>query len=149
MIPVSVKKTFLLREPLHCSPAPESAILPLIRCSDSSSSQIYYSPEECFFTDTGSMGRFARDILLFVSFAQSQHFSNVTTPALEGGRISRKTRVLRLGQQKRRGLNDILTYTGRGKGHARIIYIYIYICVMYNYMLYIYIYVYVIYIYIM
>ena len=31
-MPVSVKKTLLLREPLPCSPAAETAFQPLIRC---------------------------------------------------------------------------------------------------------------------
>ena len=35
-------------------------------------------------------GCFARDILLFFSFAQSDHFSNVIPRAAEGDRISRK-----------------------------------------------------------
>ena len=35
-------------------------------------------------------GRFVRDLLLFVSFAQSQHFSNVIPRTSEGGQISWK-----------------------------------------------------------
>ena len=49
LVPVSEKKkTFLLSEPLPCSPAAETAILPLSWCSESCSSHRSSSPEECF-----------------------------------------------------------------------------------------------------
>ena len=48
-VTVSVNKTLLLHEPLPCNPAAETALQPLISCSESSSSDVYSSPEECFF----------------------------------------------------------------------------------------------------
>ena len=39
----------LLREPLPCNPAAETAILTLLWCSDSLSSQMWFSPEDSFF----------------------------------------------------------------------------------------------------
>ena len=47
------KKIFLSCEPLPCSPAAETALQILIRCSQCWYSNVYYFPEECFFTDTG------------------------------------------------------------------------------------------------
>ena len=35
VLPVSVKETLLLRKPLPCSPAAETALQPLIWCSES------------------------------------------------------------------------------------------------------------------
>ena len=48
-LPVSVEKTFLSREPLPCNPAAETALQPLIWCSERESSHVSSSPEECFF----------------------------------------------------------------------------------------------------
>ena len=42
-----------LHKPLPCSPAAETALQPLIRCSESSTSRGSSSPEKCFFTGTG------------------------------------------------------------------------------------------------
>ena len=50
---VSAKQTILLCKPLPCIPAAETAIQLLIWCSESPSSHMSSSPEECFFTDTG------------------------------------------------------------------------------------------------
>ena len=46
---VSVNITLLLCEPRSCNPAAETALQPLVWCSESFSSQGYSSPEECFF----------------------------------------------------------------------------------------------------
>ena len=48
-LPVSVKKTLLLRKPLRCSPAAETALQPLIRCSESQKSNVHSAPEDGFF----------------------------------------------------------------------------------------------------
>ena len=53
-LPVSVNKTLLLFKPLPCNPAAETPILPLSWCSETEYSNVCSSPEECFFTDTGS-----------------------------------------------------------------------------------------------
>ena len=47
-IPVSVKQQFLLRKPWSCNPAAESALHPLIWCSESPSSEGFSSLEGCF-----------------------------------------------------------------------------------------------------
>ena len=47
-----MKKATLLCEPMPCSPAAETAILPLTWCSESLSSRGSSSPEECFFSQT-------------------------------------------------------------------------------------------------
>ena len=51
-LPVSVKKTLLLCEPLPCNTSAETAIQPL-NCCFNETSHMSSSPEECFFTDTG------------------------------------------------------------------------------------------------
>ena len=48
-MPVSVKTTLLFCKPLPCNPAVETAIQPLIWCSEGSFSQGSSSPEEGFF----------------------------------------------------------------------------------------------------
>ena len=50
---VCEKKTFLLGEPLPCNEAAETALQPLIRCSESSSFKCTSSTKDRFFTDTG------------------------------------------------------------------------------------------------
>ena len=52
LLSVSVKKTFLSGEPLPCSPEAETALQPLSWLSESSSSHMLFSPEECFFAQT-------------------------------------------------------------------------------------------------
>ena len=47
-LPVSVRKTLLLRKPSLCSPTAETALEPLIWCSESLYSQGSSSPEGCF-----------------------------------------------------------------------------------------------------
>ena len=49
-IPAS-EQIVLLREPLPCDPAAETFLQPLIRCSESLSSQKYYAPEEFLSTE--------------------------------------------------------------------------------------------------
>ena len=51
-IPVSVKQTVLLRGPLPCIPAAETTLQPLNWCSESPSSQVSFSREDCFVIDT-------------------------------------------------------------------------------------------------
>ena len=46
------ENTLLLRKPLPCSPAAETAPQPLIWCSESQSSNVYSFPEECFCSRT-------------------------------------------------------------------------------------------------
>ena len=46
-------KTLLLRQPLPCNPAAETALQPLIWCLESSFVFVSSSPEGWFFTDTG------------------------------------------------------------------------------------------------
>ena len=62
-MPVSVNKTLLLREPLPCNPAAETAIQPLIWCSESQHSNVYSFREECFFTDTRVYSQRSRSFL--------------------------------------------------------------------------------------
>ena len=47
------KTQLLLGKPSPCNPAAETAIQPLIGCSESLLSHAPSSPEECLFTDTG------------------------------------------------------------------------------------------------
>ena len=54
ILPVSVNNIFLLCMPSPCSPAAETALQPLIWHFESLFSHVSSSPEECFFTDTGS-----------------------------------------------------------------------------------------------
>ena len=48
LIPVSVKETLLLQKPPPCNAASQTALKPLIRCSERSSSHMSSSPEERF-----------------------------------------------------------------------------------------------------
>ena len=47
------ENTSLLRGPLPCNPAAETALQPMIWCSESLFSHLSASPEYCFFTDSG------------------------------------------------------------------------------------------------
>ena len=49
VIPVSVKKTLFLGEPLPYNPAAETALQALIWCSEKNKSNVHSSPEECLF----------------------------------------------------------------------------------------------------
>ena len=46
LLPVPVKRTLLLGEPLPCNPAAETALQPLLWCSESYYSSVYHFPEE-------------------------------------------------------------------------------------------------------
>ena len=54
-MPASVENTSLLRGPLPCDPAAETALQPLTWCSVSLSSQRFSPPEGFFFVDTGTI----------------------------------------------------------------------------------------------